>query len=70
MAKSIYLEKAMLSDELMLAVEVSGYKQQWDEIIRYLSETYVDFSQEWKYYGKAWGWTLIDVYKRQTYMSW
>ena len=33
MAKSIYLEKAMLSDELMLAVEVSGYKQQWDEII-------------------------------------
>lgn len=43
MAKSIYLEKAMLSDELMLAVEVSGYKQQWDEIIRYLSETYVDF---------------------------
>lgn len=66
MAKSIYLEKAMLSDELMLAVEVSGYKQQWDEIIRYLSETYVDFSQEWKYYGKAWGWTLMLKSKSKT----
>ena len=66
MAKSIYLEKAMLSDELTLAVEVSGYKQQWDEIIRYLSETYVDFSQEWKYYGKAWGWTLMLKSKSKT----
>lgn len=66
MAKSIYLEKAMQPDELMLAVAVGEHRSQWDEIIQHTSETYAAFSQEWKYYGKAWGWSLILKNKTKT----
>lgn len=58
MAKSTYLGKAMKPDDMMITVAVEDCKPQWDEIIRHTSEGYPAFSQEWKYYGKAWGWSI------------
>lgn len=66
MAKSIYLDKGMQPDELMLAMSLGEQKPNWEEIIRHTEEIYTGFSQEWKYYGKAWGWSLVLKSKAKT----
>ena len=66
MAKSVYLDRAMQPDELVLAVAFGAHKQYWDEIILHVSEIYPTFSQEWKYYGNAWGWSLVLKSKTKT----
>lgn len=66
MAKSIYLDRAMQPDELMLAAVFGAQKQYWDEFIFHVSEAYPAFSKEWKYYGKAWGWSLVLKSKTKT----
>lgn len=53
MAKSIYLDRAMQPDDLMLTVTLGIHKPQWDALIGYIAKTYATVSQEWKYYGKA-----------------
>lgn len=66
MAKSIYLEKDMKPNELMLTIALGEQKQNWKEIVRHTEEIYTGFSQEWKYYGKAWGWSLVLKSKAKT----
>ena len=53
-------------DDIMLALAFGAHKQYWDEIILNVSEVYPAFSQEWKYYGKAWGWSFVLKSKTKT----
>lgn len=66
MAKSVYLDKGVQPDEPMVAATAGKSKEQWDEAIRHASEAYPAFSWEWKYYGKAWGWSLVIKSKAKT----
>lgn len=59
MAKSIFREKAIQPDDEMITVILSGSKELWDSIIAHVSETYPQATQEWKFYGSAWGWCLV-----------
>jgi len=66
MAKSLYLDKGILPDELMLAVALGENKLYWDEILRHISEVYTVVSSEWKHYGIAWGWSFVIKSKSKT----
>ena len=66
MAKSIYLDKGMQPDELMLTVALGERKLYWDELLRHMTEAYAVVSWEWKYYGIAWGWTFVIKSKAKT----
>ena len=66
MAKSVYLDKIIQPDEAMLSASVGRQKEQWDAIVLFVSETYAACTQEWKYYGKAWGWSLVLKSKTKT----
>ena len=66
MAKSIYLDKGIQPDELMLTVALGEHKLHWDEILRHITEVYAVASCEWKYYGIAWGWSFVIKSKAKT----
>lgn len=66
MAKSIYCEKAVQPDEAMITFVIGENKEKWDTIINHVSKAYTIFTQEWKFYGKAWGWFLVLKSKTKT----
>ena len=66
MAKSIYLDKGIQPDELMLSVALGKHKLYWDELLRHITEAYTAVSFEWKYYGAAWGWSFVIKSKAKT----
>ena len=66
MAKSIFLDKVGQPDECSLAEALGGRKLYWDEIVRHITEAYAAVTCEWKYYGKAWGWSLVLKSKAKT----
>ena len=59
MAESLYLDKEIQPDELVLSVALGKHKLYWDEILRHVTEAYTVVSSEWKYYGVAWGWSFV-----------
>ena len=66
MAKSIYLDKGIQPDELMLTVALGETKLCWDNVLRHISESYAVVSCEWKHYGIAWGWSFVIKSKAKT----
>ena len=66
MAKSLYWDKGIQPDALMLTVALGKYKLYWDEILRHITEGYTAVSHEWKYYGIAWGWSFVIKSKAKT----
>ena len=66
MAKSIYLDKGIQPDELMLTATLGEQKSSWDDMLRYTTEEYALVSCEWKYYGIAWGWSFVIKSKAKT----
>lgn len=66
MAKSVYLDRGIQPDERMLAGSLGKCTKYWDKIICHSAETYPALSNEWKHYGKAWGWSLVLKSKSKT----
>ena len=66
MAKSLYLDKGMKPNELMLTVALGNHKLYWDEILQHIAEGYTAVSCEWKHYGMAWGWSFVIKSKAKT----
>ena len=66
MAKSIYLDKEIQPDELMLTVTLGEQKLSWYDILRHITQVYAIVTYEWKYYGIAWGWSFVIKSKAKT----
>lgn len=63
MAKSIFREKEMQPGEERLHGALGGAWPLWRALEAYLAEAFPGADSLWKYYGKAWGWSL--VYQRK-----
>ncbi|ULQ60426.1 DUF3788 domain-containing protein [Brucepastera parasyntrophica] len=59
MAKSIFREKAAPPGMDLIGSVLKETKQLWDTLAAYVSNTYPQVVQEWKFYGTAWGWCLV-----------
>ena len=66
MAKSIYRDKAFQPDDGMIALSLKETKTLWDSLIKDIFGIYPNVLQEWKYYGAAWGWSLVLKSKAKT----
>ena len=49
-----------------IAVILKEKKQLWFDLKDYLIKKYINITEEWKYYGKSSGWTLLFKYKKRT----
>ncbi len=66
MAKSIFKNKdAKLNDHSLLDV-LHGEKETWDLLLKIFENDYPNHTKEWKYYGAAWGWSLVIKAKKKT----
>ncbi|QQO09157.1 DUF3788 family protein [Breznakiella homolactica] len=59
MAKSMYRDKSLQPDREILVKNMGSGITLWDKTIA-MAETLVPgIGQEWKFYGKPWGWSLV-----------
>jgi hypothetical protein len=58
MAISAFDEKAVIPDDDMVSAVLADAAPLWNGLKNHVKETYPDVKEEWKYYGKAAGWTL------------
>jgi hypothetical protein len=56
---SIFGDKAMPPSEEALAGVLAGSKAYWDSIKSHVASECGDYSEEWKYYSKKAGWSLV-----------
>ena len=66
MAKSIYLDKELQPNTLMLSDTLGECEPYFEAILTYIKETYAAVSCEWRYYGIAWGWSFVIKSKAKT----
>lgn len=66
MAKSIFRDKEILLNNELIESVLKKTKPSWDKLICHVSDSYPGFTQEWKYYGIAWGWSLVLKSKTKT----
>ena len=59
MSLSAFGEKTLVPNEEMLADALAGSKVLWDRIKRHVEAACGKASEEWKYYTKKAGWTLV-----------
>jgi hypothetical protein len=65
MAISAFEEKAIIPNDDMMADVLGSAAPLWDELKNHVKETYPDVKEEWKFYGKAAGWTLKLLSKKR-----
>ncbi len=66
MSLSIFGEKAIQPNEEQLEGALVACKPLWDGLKNHITSTYGNTSEEWKYYSKSAGWTLVIKSKKQT----
>ena len=66
MSLSIFGEKAVMPDEEMLAEALAGSKIFWDGLKSHVAANCGNFSEEWKFYSKKAGWSLVVKSKKRT----
>lgn len=59
MSLSIFSEKAFMPNDEMLGEVLCDCKPLWDNIKNHVTATYENTHEEWKYYSKSAGWTLV-----------
>lgn len=59
MSLSIFGDKATIPKDEMLAETLSEAEILWKSVIEHIQSNYKNTSQEWKFYSKAAGWTLV-----------
>ena len=65
MAVSILNDKSALPDDNMVAAVLSDAYSFWDNLVSHVKEEYPSVSEEWKHYGKAFGWTFKLLSKKR-----
>jgi len=58
---SVLNEKTVLPTDELLSAVLKESKPLWDEFINHIATAYKKPSEEWKFYGKASGWTLAVI---------
>ena len=59
MSLSIFGEKAVVPNEKMLVKALAGSKAIWDDIKSHVAAICGNVSEQWKYYSKKAGWSLV-----------
>jgi hypothetical protein len=61
----IFTDKSNQPNNHMLSEALGKTYQVWEEIYLYLKSAYDDIIQEWKFYGKNYGWQLKTLLKKR-----
>lgn len=59
MAKSVFREKEIQPSEDLLQCALGSAAPLWGALKRYIAEAFPGAISGWKFYGKAWGWSLV-----------
>ncbi|MCL1886133.1 MAG: DUF3788 domain-containing protein [Dehalococcoidia bacterium] len=65
MSISVLSEKARVPDGAMVAAVVGDTYILWNKLVNHIKEKYPNVTEEWKYYGKAFGWTFKVISKKR-----
>jgi hypothetical protein len=65
MADNIFTDKAVKPNDQLLSEALGVTYKYWDEIRTSLRNKYGDLTEEWKYYGAKYGWSLKIILKRR-----
>ena len=66
MALSAFDDKARKPGPTALATALGRTSSAWNKLKAYLAAEYAPLSEEWKYYGQKYGWTLQLKQKKRT----
>ena len=66
MSLSIFDDKLKKPTDHELASALDKTSRLWVDLKEYLVENFENISEEWKYYGKSSGWTLLFKSKKRT----
>jgi len=65
MAKGIFLDKGIQPDQDMLVSALGDSLRAWEALAKHIEASFPAVSTEWKYYGKALGWSLVYKSKKK-----
>ena len=65
MAVSILDDKSVVPNSGMVAAVLTGSFSLWDELVNHVKTKYPSITEEWKHYGKAFGWTFKLISKKR-----
>ncbi|MCX7921885.1 MAG: DUF3788 domain-containing protein [Clostridia bacterium] len=66
MALSIFGDKAVMPNDLKIAEALGNTYVLWNCVKDYVNSNNLPTTEEWKYYGKSSGWTLLLKHKKRT----
>ncbi|MCL2615850.1 MAG: DUF3788 domain-containing protein [Dehalococcoidia bacterium] len=65
MAVSVLSDQARVPDGAMVAAVVGDTYILWNKLLNHIKEKYPSVTEEWKYYGKAFGWTFKVISRKR-----
>ena len=65
MSEVLFDNKDLKPNDNLLAEKMGLCYQYWGEIKNYLKKQYGDTTEEWKFYGKKYGWQLKTLLKKR-----
>jgi hypothetical protein len=66
MALSAFIDRAQQPDEAELRETLGAQWPQWQSIRQYVADAPAGSTEEWKFYGRSSGWTLLLKQKKRT----
>jgi len=66
MATSIFDEKATIPNDEMVSIVLADTNGLWDKLKSHVINNYNDIIQDWKFYSKKAGWSLIFKQNKRT----
>ncbi len=65
MSEIIFNDKNNIPDDNLLAEQIGDAFEYWGEVKKYVEEKYGSTIDEWKFYGKNYGWQLKTLLKKR-----
>jgi hypothetical protein len=65
MSENIFNDKNVKPDDKLLAEKMGATYKYWSEIKEHIKEQYGNTIEEWKFYGKKYGWQLKTLIKKR-----
>ena len=62
---SVFDDKAIVPDDSMVSIALGSTAAIWDALRTHVTDNYPNVVGEWKYYGKAAGWTYKLISKKR-----
>jgi hypothetical protein len=62
---SIFIESSIKPNDALLDQSIGNTCVLWHELKSYIFEKYGETTEEWKFYGKKYGWTLKKILKKR-----